>query len=65
MALDTNVYIDALRDRNELAAPKQFVARFGHRLWLAGVVAMELDAGALTDPQQEAVAGLVRQGSCW
>src|SRR5262245_37698076 len=60
LALDTNVYIDALRDRNELTALKQFIARLGHRVWLAGVVAMELAAGALTDAQQEAVDGLVR-----
>jgi predicted nucleic acid-binding protein len=60
LALDTNVYIDALRDRNELAALKQFIARLGHRVWLAGVVAMELGAGALTDAQQQAVDDLVR-----
>lgn len=60
LALDTNVYIDALRDRSELAALKQFVARFGVRVWLAGVVATELGAGALTDAQREAVDDLVR-----
>jgi len=60
LALDTNVYIDALRDRSELAALKQFVARFGVRVWLAGVVATELGASALADAQREAVDDLVR-----
>src|SRR5215467_13803030 len=60
LALDTNVYIDALRDRNELAALKQFIARLGHRVWLSGVVAMELGAGALTGAQQESVDDLIR-----
>jgi predicted nucleic acid-binding protein len=60
LALDTNVYIDALRNRDELDALKQFVARFGTRVWLAGVVAMELGAGALTVPQREALDDLVR-----
>lgn len=60
LALDTNVYIDALRNRNELDALKQFVARFGNRVWLSGVVAMELGAGVLTVPQREALDDLVR-----
>ena len=60
LALDTNVYIDAIRDPSELAALKQFVLRFGHRLWLAGVVAAELGAGALTDARRDAVDDLVR-----
>lgn len=59
-ALDTNVYIDALRDRAELTALKQFVTRFGLRVWFAGVVATELGAGALTDAQRDAVDDLVR-----
>lgn len=58
-ALDTNVYIDALRDRSELGALKQFVARFGLRVWLAAVVATELGAGALNDAQREALDDLV------
>jgi predicted nucleic acid-binding protein len=60
LALDTNVYVNALRDRSELTALKQFVTRFGLRVWLAGVVATELGAGALTDDQRDAVDDLVR-----
>lgn len=59
LALDTNVYIDAIRDRDELAALKQFVARFGLRVWLSGVVVAELAAGALTYAQRDALNDLV------
>jgi predicted nucleic acid-binding protein len=57
-ALDTNVYIDALRDPEQLGALKQFRSRFGARVWLSGIVALELAAGALTLEQQRAVGDL-------
>jgi predicted nucleic acid-binding protein len=57
--LDTNVYIDALRDRAEMEFLKQFLRRAGSRVLLAGVVAMELRAGARTEPQQGALDALI------
>ena len=58
-ALDTNVYIDALRDRSELGELKTFLSRYGARVWLSGIVAMELGAGALTADQARAVESFV------
>lgn len=54
-ALDTNVYIDALRNRAALAGLKQFLLRRGTRVRLASVVAMELRAGAMSREQIQAV----------
>jgi len=57
--LDTNVYIDALRNRDELAALKQFLLRIGQRIRLSGIVALELRAGAVTPEHQRAFEALV------
>jgi predicted nucleic acid-binding protein len=57
--LDTNVYIDALRDREERAALKRFLIRVGLRIRLAGIVAMELRAGAVTPEHQRALEQLI------
>lgn len=59
-ALDTNIYIDALRDRDELGELKTFLSRYGARVWLSGVVAMELGAGALTAEQARALESFVQ-----
>jgi predicted nucleic acid-binding protein len=53
--LDTNVYIQALRDRERLAALKRFRLRAGERLLVSAVVALELRAGALTADHVTAV----------
>lgn len=45
-ALDTNCYIDASRDRAELAAIQRFVEWSAPGLYLSSVVAAELRAGA-------------------
>ena len=58
-AIDTNVYIQALRDREELHRLKQFLRRAGSRVALAGVVAMDLRAGARTDAQESALEALL------
>ena len=58
-ALDTNIYIDALRDRAQLGELKTFLSRYGARVWLSGIVAMELGAGALTAEQARAVESFV------
>ncbi|MGH7616575.1 MAG: type II toxin-antitoxin system VapC family toxin [Gemmatimonadaceae bacterium] len=58
-ALDTNVYIDALRNRGELGELKTFLSRYGSRVWLLGVVATELAAGALSAEQARAVDSLI------
>ncbi|HXT15358.1 MAG TPA: PIN domain-containing protein [Gemmatimonadaceae bacterium] len=52
-ALDTNVYITALRDPERLGALKRFRVRAGNGLRLHAVVALELRAGA-NDPRQRA-----------
>ena len=44
--LDTNVYVCALRHRDELRHLERFLLRAGMRVRLAGVVVMELLAGA-------------------
>ncbi len=58
-ALDTNIYIAALRDRERLLQLKRFLIRTGTRLRLSAVVALELRAGARTAAQAEAVQALV------
>jgi predicted nucleic acid-binding protein len=58
-ALDTNVYIGALRDRDRLARLKRFLIRAGTRLRVSGVVALELRAGARTAGQETAVNDLI------
>lgn len=58
-ALDTNVYIEALRDRDRLRALRGFLARAGLRVLVAGVVALELRAGALTAAQASALETLI------
>lgn len=58
-ALDTNVYIRALRDRDRLARLKRFLIRTGTRLRVNAVVAMELRAGARTAAQERAVGDLL------
>ena len=58
-ALDTNVYIGALRDRDRLARLKRFLIRAGTRLRVSGVVALELRAGARTAAQEAAVNDLI------
>ncbi|HVX40698.1 MAG TPA: type II toxin-antitoxin system VapC family toxin [Gemmatimonadaceae bacterium] len=59
VALDTNVYISALRSRERLLALKRFRLRSGHRMRLSAVVALELRAGALTRAHEDAVEELV------
>lgn len=58
-ALDANVYIRALRDRNRLAELKRFLIRTGTRLRVNAVVALELRAGARTPAQAQAVKDLL------
>jgi len=58
-ALDTSLYIRALRDAVALAELKAFRKRAGLRLVIAGVVAMELGAGALTEQHEFAVMDLL------
>jgi len=58
-ALDTNVYIGALRDAAALARLKRFLLRSGQRIRLNAVVALELRAGARTPALERAVAKLV------
>ena len=58
-AIDTSVYIRALGDAERLAELKTFRKRAGLRLMVAGVVAMELDAGATTERHAAAVEELL------
>ena len=53
-ALDTNVYIRALRVRDSMVALRGFLLRVGLRLRMNAVVAQELRAGAVT-PAHEAL----------
>lgn len=57
--IDTNLYIRALRDPNELSRLKRFLLRAGTRLRVAGVVALELRAGTRSDAQRAAVEALL------
>jgi predicted nucleic acid-binding protein len=58
-ALDTNVYIRALRNADRLATLKRFLMRAGTRLRVHAVVALELRAGARTPAHDAAVARLL------
>ena len=58
-ALDTNIYIRALRDPGRLALLKRFLFRTGTRLRLNAVVALELRAGARTSAHEAAVGDLL------
>ncbi|HUQ83324.1 MAG TPA: PIN domain-containing protein, partial [Gemmatimonadaceae bacterium] len=58
-ALDSNVYIRALRDAERLARLKRFLIRMGLRVRANAVVALELQAGARTAWHERAVADLL------
>ena len=58
-ALDANVYIRALGDRDRLSLLKRFLIRSGMRVRVNAVVALELQAGARTPSQERAVSDLV------
>ena len=58
-ALDSNVYIRALRDRERLARVKRFLIRMGLRVHVNAVVALELQAVARTTAHARAVSDLV------
>lgn len=57
-ALDTSVYVKALRDADALARLKRFLTRAGHRIEVHAVVALELRAGALTAQHERALDAL-------
>jgi len=57
--LDTNVYVGALRNRDELQQLKQFLLRAGMRVRVDGIVAMELLAGAGSSEHVDAVKALL------
>ena len=58
-ALDSNVYIDALRNRDAREALKAFLIRAGTRIVLSAVVASELRAGAVTAEHETPLRALV------
>ncbi|MEP7002780.1 MAG: hypothetical protein ABI969_19975 [bacterium] len=58
-AIDSCVYIPALRNADALAALKQFLRVGRSRVVIAGVVAMELRAGAPTPDHVNAVEALL------
>jgi predicted nucleic acid-binding protein len=58
-ALDTNVYILALRDPAGVAALKRFHLNFGTRTRLHGVVALELRAGVRSQAHARALESLI------
>lgn len=58
-AIDTNVYIGALRDREQRRELGEFLLRAGRRVRLHPVVTMELRAGARTAAQRVALGALV------
>ncbi|MEO7455642.1 MAG: type II toxin-antitoxin system VapC family toxin, partial [Gemmatimonadaceae bacterium] len=57
--LDTNVYVEALRNRERLDLLRRFLLRAGTRVRLDGVVAMELASGGITPAHADAVRALV------
>jgi predicted nucleic acid-binding protein len=57
-ALDTDVYVSALRNANAAASLKRFHVRFGTRTFLHAVVAMELRAGVRTNAHARALESL-------
>ncbi|HWA59377.1 MAG TPA: PIN domain-containing protein [Gemmatimonadales bacterium] len=54
-SLDTNIYIDALRDPNERAALRDFNSWALPSTYLSAVVILELEAGASAPPQAQAL----------
>lgn len=58
-AIDTNVYISALRNAAELGALQEFLKVRGRHIVVAGIVATELRAGASTPKHVEAVDTLL------
>lgn len=58
-ALDSNVYVVALRDSAGLAALKRFHLNFGTRTRLHAVVALELRAGVRSPAHASALESLV------
>lgn len=58
-ALDSNLYIGALRDPTARTWLDRFRVRAGPRLRLMAVVALELRAGARTDEQRGALQALI------
>ena len=60
-AIDSSVYIPALRNGNELVALRQFLRMARRNVVVAGVVAMELRAGASTAQHVNAVDALLDQ----
>lgn len=66
-ALDSNCYIDAIREPVALVALEAFTAREAPRLYLSAVVAAELRAGARTSRdrrqlEENVLAPFVRRG---
>jgi predicted nucleic acid-binding protein len=57
--IDTNVYIQALRERERLDALRRFLLRAGMRVRLDGIVAMELRAGGVTPMHVKKVQDLI------
>lgn len=57
-ALDSNIYVKALRNAGALARLKRFLTRAGHRIEINAVVALELRAGALTAQHERALDAL-------
>jgi predicted nucleic acid-binding protein len=57
-ALDTNVYVHALRNTDSLARLRRFRLRAGTRLHLHAVVVLELRAGVRTPAHDDAVERL-------
>jgi predicted nucleic acid-binding protein len=58
-AIDSSVYIAALRDAGKAADLKGFLAAFLSSTFLSAVVVQELRAGALTGAQREAFHAIV------
>jgi predicted nucleic acid-binding protein len=58
-ALDTNVYITALRDPRGATVYDGILANVGRALRLPAVVAMELRCGARTDAQRDSLAVII------
>ena len=58
-AIDSSLYIPALRNADELAALEQFLRLGRSRVVVAGLVAMELRAGASTAHHVDAVDALL------
>jgi predicted nucleic acid-binding protein len=57
--LDSNIYIDAQRSRDENDQLRRFLVRAGSRVRVAAVVAMELRAGARSPAQVDVWRALI------